>query len=337
MSRRSEHFNRLLRRLLPGYEPYAFMVDHRKGEPGEEPATRHKVWAGFFVCGLPRLMLRCRVLGHRPVVDGQEPQRVGGYLSQAYLWVACSRCRVRAWPQGSLDPTVYRIGQRYTGEWDHRSRQEHDARVREWKLDSSTRPLLELPGRIDEKPTGQIGAELVVGGANTGLGFEIKIGSHYSEHTLACNVRLGWLGALYLHTERFGDGLAWLLNRGEQSRLIGLTIGGGYRTFCWDLWAKRWRGHESSVRQRWWWQHVDVHLRPIDRLLGRKLYSYTAVGEPAYRMVRMPERDYLVKLTLQQQTHGRRRQLRKRKVSWTVSWDAVAAGVPTKPRSRARL
>jgi len=90
---------------------HRFTVDYRKRD-GERPGTLLN--RGYFLTGLPRLILLCRLLGHRPVVDGTT-----GYRDRpGHRWVCCDRCGVRPDPQGQLDPDRWNIGDRYTGPFD---------------------------------------------------------------------------------------------------------------------------------------------------------------------------------------------------------------------------
>ena len=66
---------------------------------------------GFRLHDVPRLMLLCRLLGHRPVVDGYGPTGPGLHAAR---WVVCDRCGVRPDPQGALDPEHWSVGQPYT-------------------------------------------------------------------------------------------------------------------------------------------------------------------------------------------------------------------------------
>lgn len=340
--RLTERLTGWLRHMFPAYEPYVFVVDYKRRDESEGRNDGHLVNIGWFVNGLPRLIWLCRVSGHRPVVDGTAPMRTGSYVSQAYLWVRCARCGERGNPQGSLDPSRWRIGQRYTGGWEvptgraAREREEELERLARGELPRfADRGLrLELPGPIGtpagRKFGGSVGGQLVIGGGYPGFSCEFKVGNRFSEQTLAAHLRLGRLAALYLHTEKLGWWVtAWLNPWSETSKLTGIHAGDGRAG--WRLWANRWHGHEPDISEPWW-RHTDINIRVLDRLLGPKRYSYTSVdlnnGQPVTRVVRMPERDYLVKLTLQQCVLGRKRQWRKRKQTWNVEWETLGPGIP---------
>lgn len=265
---------------------------------------------GFWIHGLPRLLVLCRIFGHKPVVDGTGTP---GQQGRVYRWVVCDRCGDRPDPQGSLDPERWDVGARYGG-------------LLAGQLVGTG---YRLPGPWGAMPRGVVGGQIVVGASHGGLGWEVKIGNAGSEHTLALSVHLGWLGAFYLHTEGIG---VWLQRRfnptGYESRLVGFEI--GWLQLRWKLWAKRNEWSRSDP----WWQQGTFKINLLDRLYGPKRYSYEDIGEPAAAVLRMPHGDdYPVKLQLQLQTHGRRRQIRHRPVKWTVDCD-IHGGVPTKRYSR---
>lgn len=328
--RRSQWLNQFLGRLFPRHEVFAHAIDYDDQRERDGHQRNHLVDVGFFVHRLPRLVLLCRMFGHKPIVDGTPARRTGSYVSQAFLWVRCARCGERGHPQGSLPPERWRIGQRYTGDWDVRTREEQDRLAAAWKRGDEVRPLLEDPGPIGRNIEGKIGGQLVIGGAYPGWELQFKVGNRFSEQTLAAHLKLGRLLALYLHTEGFGEWLVNLLNPwSETSKLVGVHFGDGRAG--WWLWANRWQGHEKSIREPWW-RRTEVSLRLLDKLLGPKRYAYTDIdvndGEPVVRVVRMPEGDYLVRLKLQRCVLGRKRQWRKRKQSWCVDWEAVGDGIP---------
>jgi hypothetical protein len=287
---------------------------------------------GFFAHSVPRLIPWCRLLGHRPVVAGTDPIRQDGssYVGRAYRWVCCDRCGVRGDPQGSLDPQVWAVGDRYAGDWlpqlpaGRRDRAERDAGF-------------QRPGPIERRPDGALGGQLLVGGCDFGgVGWEFKVGNCASEHTLAAQLNLGWLGALYLHTERFGTGVQRRLNpTGYESRITGVRLRDG--RLEWRLWSKRDSGSRYGPTREPWWRNGEISLRWRDRLWGPKRYAYTDVPDgQVNRIVRMPEGDYLVRLKLQQVAYGRRRGRRKT-LSWSVDWSTAGAGIPVKAPGRGRI
>lgn len=285
---------------------HAFSVDYRKD--GKKPGTLMN--RGFFIHGLPRPLLTCRLFGHKPVVDGTEGYRgPNGYESPGHRWVCCDRCGTRPDPQGTLDPAVSEIGDRYVGPYD-----------------ASKDPLrlLQNPGPWPKKATGEFGGQLILGKSFSGWSVGVKVGNAGSEHTLAAHIRLHPLGALYLHTERFGTWLQRRLNPvGHQSRVVELAA--QYGGIDWKLWAKR----DEFSRGDPWWMRGTLTLDPRDRLFGRRRYAYEDVGGKQAATVRMPHGDdHQAEMQLERCTFGRNR---RRKVhSWTVDWDCPG-GIPTKP------
>lgn len=292
---------------------HRFTVDYRERD-GERPGTLLN--KGYFLSGLPRLALLCRTFGHRPVVDGYDST----HNSDRSRWVCCNRCGIRPDPQGQLDPGQWDIGQPYTGPltggWTPGLPSRDIAKHRS-AMPSAT------PGPWPAKPTGDLGAQVIIGKSFPGWSAELKIGNAGSEHTLAAHLRLYPFGAIYLHTERFGTWLQRRLNPvGYQSRVISIGIQHG--GISWKLWAKR---DESSKSDPWWMQGT-IKLDPRDRLFGRFRYDYKDIGEPVTATVRMPHGDdHEVRLKLQQCTDGRNRRSFH---SWTVDW-FTRPGIPTKP------
>lgn len=274
---------------------HAFTVDYRR-DGGR--SARALVNRGFWIHGLPRFMPLCRILGHRPVVDGTE-----GYRERpGYRWVACDRCGVRTEPQGPIDTDLV-VGQPYTDP---------------------------LPGPWPASPRGVFGGQVVVGRGGSTLSVEAKVGNADSEHVLAGHIHLGHLGALYLHVENFGRGMQRRLNpRGYDSRVTGLAAHDG--RLYWRVWAKR----DSSSRDDPRWMDGSLQLDPRTILWGPKRYSYENVGAPVAGTIRMPQGDdHDVTLQLKRQSFGRAR-LRRRQLSWIVDCDAPA-GLPTRSDGRGR-
>ncbi|WP_435610059.1 hypothetical protein [Streptomyces sp. C10-9-1] len=279
---------------------------------------------GYFLTGLPRPLLLCRLLGHTPVVDGTTGFRADDPGSR---WVCCDRCGTRPNPQGHLDPSRWDIGDRYTGPWNDSpppppTRADIETAARIGRL---PRPR-EHPGPWPPCREGALGAQLILGTSFSGWSLGLKLGNQGSEHTLAAHIRLHPLGALYLHTERFGT---WLQRRfnptGYHSRVIELDLSLG--ELRWKLWARR---DERSTSDPWW-MHGRIPLDPRDRLLGRRRYDYEDIGTPVTATVRMPHGDdHDVTLKLQRCTDGRNK---RRFHSWTADW-TCNGGIPTKPHSR---
>lgn len=317
---------------------HTFVVNYLKRDGGRR--GRRLVHVGFFAHRVPRPVLLCRLFGHRPVVDGYDSPSLVDPAARRSRWVCCSRCGRRGNLQGKLDPDVFALGDRYLGPWDTPFPPEDSPEYHKAWLAAKNVGVKDAdrgytrPGPIPAGDRGTLGGELVIGGGFGGLGFELKVGNRGSEHTLAARLSFGWLGTLYLHTaDGFGQGVQrWLNPDGYESRVIGVDL--GLDEIEWKLWSKRdeWSKHDP------WWQRGGLHLRPLDRLLGRKRYEYEPVPGcvKVGRFVQMPEDQYLVELTLQRCVHGRRRGLKKR--SWSVDWNALGQkGIPTKGPERGRI
>lgn len=292
---------------------HRFSVDYRKRD-GERRGTL--LDRGYFLSDLPRLIPVCRLLDHRPVVDGTQ----GVGTSAPSRWVCCDRCGIRADPQGRLDPDEWDIGQSYT-----------DAMDGAWIPGTSSRNIEDYrpakstsaPGPWPQKPTGALGCQLIVGKTFGGWNAEVKVGNRGSEQTLAAHISLNPIGALYVHVEDFGTWLQRRLNPfGYESRVIRLGIERG--GIEWKLWSKR---NEYS-RGDPWWMRGRIKLDPRSRLFGRRRYEYEDIGDPLTVTVRMPHGDdHQTTLQLQKCTYGRNR---RRFHSWTVDW-STRPGIPTKP------
>jgi hypothetical protein len=296
---------------------HRFSVDYRERD-GERRGTLLN--RGYFLNGLPRLIPVCRLFGHRPVVDGYDSK----HSNDRARWVCCDRCGIRPDPQGQLDPERWNLGDRYTGPLDgvrppYPTKAEIECRAKQGLPLYAPEPT---PGPWPKQPTGEIGAQIIIGKSFPGWDAELKIGNAGSEHTLAAHLRLYPFGAIYLHTERFGTWLQRRLNPvGYQSRIISIGIQHG--GIHWKLWAKR----DESSRDDPWWMRGTIKLDPRDRLFGRSHYEYENVGDPVTVTVRMPHGDdHEVKLQLQRVTDGRNR---RRFHSWTVDW-STRPGIPTK-------
>jgi len=284
---------------------------------------------GFWLHDIPRPLVLCRLFGHRPVVDGFGPRNNDPQLHAA-RWVVCDRCAVRPDPQGSLDHHAWNVGDRYTGRWSGPAfvPTTGGALVQVAGRDPA------LPGAWPDRAAATIGGQLVIGRSHS-VGVEVKVGNAGSEQDLACSVKLGPLGALYLHTERFGAGLVRRLNGvGYQSKVTGWAIHNGH--LWWSIWRDRDGGWSSKAP---WTQRIrsgSVRINPLDILFGPARYSYEDVGEPVEATVRMPHGDdHQVTLQLQRQTLGRKRWPWKRR-GWTVDW-TCEPGIPTKPGNRGRI
>lgn len=270
---------------------HAFSTDYLKQDGPKPGMLVHRAFHAMYV---PRLVLVCRALGHRPVVDGTADYANGlGYERRGHRWVCCDRCGLRTRPQGSLDPERWDIGDAYDGE---------------------------LPGPWPPA-TGGLGAEVIVGRNIPGASISLSVGSAGDENTLAAHVRLSPIGAFYVHTESFGTWIQRRLNpTGYDTRVIEAGIGDGRA--WWRLWAKQGEHHMDTPR----WRDGSVAVDPRDRLLGELRYSRDLVGDPITAVVRMPEGDdHEVVLQLQRVRRGRKRGAGK--LSWTADWKSEK-GIP---------
>ncbi|MFI7608794.1 hypothetical protein ACIBTV_27290 [Micromonospora sp. NPDC049366] len=299
---------------------YAFSINYRERDGKRSP----RLHRGFWVHSLPRLMLACRLLGHRPVVDGT--QAVSRHDTPA-RWVVCDRCGVRGEPQGSLNAQRWNIGDRYTGPWSAGQPDGVDDAQADAAGFGAPR---QVPGPLPKSSTGSIGGEVAVGHKDIRIvGFSLKVGNAGSEHTLAAALHLWW-GSLYLHTERFGTWLQRRLNpTGYESRVIELEAFAG--RIWWKLWARRDSSSASDPR----WQRGNLQIDPRTLLLGPKRYAYADVGAKVTETVYLPDGEqHPVVLQLQRRAYGRKR-WRKRE-SWSAAWEAPR-GLPTKAGNRGRV
>ncbi|MFG1872141.1 hypothetical protein [Micromonospora arborensis] len=264
------------------------------------------------------------MIGHSPVVDGVTGFRDGDPGSR---WVVCDRCGVRPDPQGSLDPADWNIGDEYPFSWPS-----DDLPTDEGARFTALKNLKGVhysPGQWPITPTGTLGGQIVLATRDTTTGITLKVGNQGSEHTLAASVHLPWIGAIYLHTERFGAGLVRRLNPvGYHSRVIELRAHDGH--LFWKLWGKR---DHSRNDPRWMGGSVQIDPRSI--LLGPKRYSNTDNGAKVTATVHLPHGDqHPVQLQLQRQTFGRKRG--RKNLSWSVDWQALR-GIPTGPGGHGRI
>ncbi|NRQ31298.1 hypothetical protein HII36_05525 [Nonomuraea sp. NN258] len=289
-----------------------------------EDNSRSLVDRGWWLSDLPRLMLVCRLRGHRPVVDGYGPAEAGKHAAR---WVACDRCGVRPSPQGSLNPETYQVGDPYTGPWIPLTRVlAANAMLDLFGL--RTTPVHDddrgTPGPWPESPRGGLGGQVVVGSrALPGFSIGIEVGNAGSEHELNVHLRLGWLLAVYVHTEGFGTWVQRRLNpTGYDSREVRLAVESWQ--IRWALWNRvnAW----SSTDPRWQQGHFSFDL--MERLFGPKRYSYEPAGDEQVGVVRMPEGDeHEVRLLLQRERLGRSRLRWRDRLSWSVQWTATP-GIP---------
>lgn len=288
---------------------HGFSTDYLAQRPREQRAGT-LVDRGFWLDDIPRLIPRCRLLGHRPVVDGTPETRPG---QPGCRWVCCDRCGTRPDPQGNLNPAEWSIGDRYTGPW--RPALPHQQPYRRDEL-ASLKGRTYPPGPWPSNPKGEIGGQLILGRTFGGAGIEFKIGSAGSTHTLAGSVRLHHLGALHLHTQRFGQ---WLQRRlipsGYNSRSIEINVSNA--SLQWRLWVNRDEWNTDTPRWRHGWVSLDVR----DWLWGSSTLETENIGEPCTTTVRLPDGDdHEVTLQLKRWTTRRPRLRRRVTQTWLVNW-----------------
>jgi hypothetical protein len=136
---------------------FAHSTDYRDREGGRRGTLLDR---GFWIHHLPRPLLSCRALGHRPVVDGTTGTRPG---RPGYRWVACDRCGLRPESLVDLDAGRWNIGDRY---------------------DQAVPPCM-WP-----RATGTLGGQVIIGKSFSGASIGIAVGSAGDDHPLAANVRL---------------------------------------------------------------------------------------------------------------------------------------------------
>ena len=296
---------------------HRFTVDYSKDRP-----DRHVLMnRGFFAHGLPRLILLCRLRGHRPVVDGYDSQ-YGREEERRARWVICGRCGIRPNPQGTLDPDEWDLGQPYTGQFNRPEpvAPEVAKQLARRGLKPARGPL---PGVWDDNPTSAVGAQVIIG-RTMGVSAEVKVGSWSSEQCLAAHISLGPLGAVYVHTEDHGRFLQILLNRGRrlstESRVTGIDFHHG--RFGWKLWANRDTSSKDDPR----WMRGNIPIDPRHYLLGKNTCDIEKLSEKVPVTLTMPDGiAYEVDLRLERWTYGR---LRGRKtVRYDVDWNC-RGGIP---------
>ncbi|MFC9736131.1 hypothetical protein ACFWG5_34875 [Streptomyces hydrogenans] len=289
---------------------YLHTVDRSK----DRPDRRVLLHRSFYLNETPRLALRCRLRGHRPVVDGHDSQYGNRDRPR---WVVCDRCGVRPDPQGHLDPDLWNVGQPYTGPFN--PIQPMSPIVRKQLLARGFDEGIRLPGAWPEKSTGTLSAELVIGRSRA-AGINLTIGSAGAEHPLSGRIGLGLLGALYLSTERHGAGIQRCLNpTGYQNRTLSFDVHNGRA--WWRVWAREDESRSTDPK----WMDGSVNINPAHYLLGAR--TSEIINETcATGTVRLPgDTTHDVQLRLEERRHGRPRG-RKRTV-WMLDWDCPA-GIP---------
>ncbi|MEU9615892.1 hypothetical protein AB0D56_30685 [Streptomyces sp. NPDC048209] len=292
---------------------HRFTVDYRKDERGQGTILNR----GYFLNGLPRLIALCRLLGHKPVVDGYDSK-----YGKPGRWVCCKRCGIRPQPQGALDATEWDLGQPYTGPFNLSPPTPPDIIKRLEDATPVPQPTSE-PGPWPASPTSGVGAQFIIGRSFSGVGFDIKVGSPASEQCLAAHISLNPLGALYVHTEDHGRWIQRLLNNTKwESRETGIRFDLG--TFSWRLWAPR---DHSSINDPGW-MRGSIHIDPRHYLLGPNRGDYTTHGEKTQATVYMPDgTQYDITLVLERWERGRARG--RKTITWEADW-SCRGGIPVR-------
>lgn len=264
---------------------------------------------GIWINEIPRPLVRCRLFGHKAVVDGHGSV---GEPGRAARWVACDRCGERPEPQGTLDPAAWDLGEPYPKPGDVREAGHGETNPGPWPT-----PLFEFH------------AQIVIGGGYPGFGAQLKVGNAGSENALGGHLHLGRIFGFYWSTGEFGRGLQRRLNpTGYESKVFDLSANHG--RISWRLWANRDGGDRRNTPR---WRDGSARYRPLDILLGPKRYQFTDFGQPITAQLVMPHGDrHNVTLQLRRRTVGRKR-TRTRFDGWDVDWD-VRGGIPTKPHGR---
>lgn len=296
---------------------HRFTVDYSK----DRPDSRVLMNRGLFLHGLPRLILLCRIKGHRPVVDGYD-SKYGPIEERRNRWVICGRCGIRPEPQGHLDPDHWQLGQAYTGEFSVR-KPVSPIVAKQLARKGLTPADTGRPGGWPARPDSAVGAQVIIGRSGF-LSAGLKVGSISSEQCLAANLSLGPLGAVYVHTEDHGRFIQRLLNGGKdlssQSREIGISIWSG--RVEWKLWATR----DSSSRDDPWWMRGSIHIDPRHYILGsRTCVTEKLTAKTPATLTLQDGLSYLVRLRLERWTYGRRRG--KKTERYEVTWDCQV-GIP---------
>ncbi|MFE6126691.1 hypothetical protein ACFQ6Q_00240 [Streptomyces sp. NPDC056437] len=286
---------------------HRFTVDYSK----DRPDPRVLLNRGYFINGIPRLILACRIRGHRPVVDGYDWQH--GDRERA-RWVVCDRCGIRPHPQGQLDPDQWQLGQKYTGPFN--PTQPLSPIVRKQLINRGHDAAIRLPGAWPAKPTSDVGAQFIIG-RTYGFSSEVKVGNPTSEQCLAAHISLGPIGALYIHAEDHGRFIQRRLNNTKwESRETGLRLWHGQ--FEWRLWAPR----DHSKKSDPWWMRGSFHIDPRHYLFGRHVCTIDKMSDKVPATVHLADgTEHEVTLRLERFVHGRKR--RKKTTDWRADWTTV--------------
>lgn len=294
---------------------HTFTIDRAK----DRTDPRVLVHRSFYASDLPRLMLLCRLFGHKPVVDGYD-SKYGRPEERRSRWVACDRCGVRPEPQGHLNPDEWPLGTTYTGPFNGKHFPQQAA------LQLAKRgmpaPPSKSPGAWPAKPTGGLAAELVIGRSHS-VGADFKVGNRGSENVLAAHIGLGPVGALYLSSERFGQWIQRRLNNeGYDSRETGFSIHHG--RLWWNVWARRDEHRASDPK----WMRGTLAVDPRHHILGPAKNRKVSETEKVPVTVYMPEGDTHNVLVHLEQWETRRTRGRAR-TYWLAQW-ASKNGIPVR-------
>lgn len=299
---------------------HRFTVDYSK----DRPDPRVLMNRGFFLHGLPRLIALCRLLGHKPVVDGYD-SKYGREEERRARWVICGRCGIRPEPQGTLNPDDWNLGQPYTGPTSTSPRLSPIVRkqLAARGLGPAPNPL---PGPWPKNPTSAVGAQVIIG-RSTFLSAQFKVGSSSSEQCLAANLSLGPLGAIYIHTEDHGRFIQRRLNGNKdlatESRVTGIDFYRGRLT--WKLW-KLWAPRDTHFNDQPWWMGRSIPIDPRHYLYGPVTNRKVSSTAKTPATVRMPDGDtYDVLVRLERWSIGRKRG--RRRDHWTIDWE-YKPGIP---------
>ncbi|MEU8195256.1 hypothetical protein AB0C10_15895 [Microbispora amethystogenes] len=298
---------------------YGHTLDYQARDGQERGVLMNRGW---WLHNTPRLIPLCRLLGHRPVVDGYGPHERG---LDPRRWVACDRCGLRPDPKGVLDPEQWAIGQRYTGPFV--AEKEPYVLTTELVRRSMDRMLTGHfpPGPWPRRPTGTVGGQVLLGRTWGVFSIGLDLCPEGHDHTLRLHAQINPLFFISIHLDYHGRWLTRrLLPRGAfDGREIGLSL--SEWSLRWSLWRRE--GHWSRDQPKWWGGSINLDL--VERLLGPKRYSYTDEAGPEFGWVALPEGDsYQVKLTLQRRRLGRPRSRRVQE-AWSVSWESDR-GIPTR-------
>lgn len=292
---------------------HARSIDRNRGDDRQPSLLVSRT---FWVSDVPRLIPLCRLLGHKPVVDGTDtPCR----------WVVCDRCGVRAEPQGNLNPDQWNIGQPYPGPFN--TEPPLSPTVRKQLARKGIKPARAgEPGPIPTHPVSTVGGEIHIGKSKwRTVGADFKVGNCGSEQVLAASLRLGPLGSLYLHTEAHGRWLQRRLNpTGYESRETGLSYYQG--RLSWQVWARRDEHRAADPK----WMRGSITIDPRDHLFGPLRNRKVDQTDDVPATVRMPEGDtYDVTVRLEKWQSRRTRSRRPGRTYWLAQWDCKK-GIPVR-------